>query len=89
LNVTVEGYSDSSATEAEAAERAEDIAIMLRASGLNAVARGMGARRPMGPSRMENSRVEIVISGDALGSTASWDKPYSLSLQRESEASHR
>jgi outer membrane protein OmpA-like peptidoglycan-associated protein len=86
LSVAVEGYADSAATEREDADRAEEVAALLRASGLRVAAQNMGTRRPMGTGRLENSRVEIVVSGDALGSTATWDRPYSLSLQRESES---
>jgi len=39
-----------------------------RLLGSNATARG----------REENRRVEIVISGDEIGSTALWDRPYTV-----------
>lgn len=87
LHVMVEGYTDSPATDSQAARRADVVANALRASGVpaNAVsAQGMGSARPLESNatqfgRTENRRVEIVISGDAIGNNPAWDRSYSLS----------
>jgi hypothetical protein len=46
-------------------------------------AAGLGDSRPVGPNstpeaRKENSRVEIVISGNAIGKLPVWDKTYTV-----------
>ena len=51
---------------------------------LVAAARGLGASRPLTSNgtesgRIANRRVEIVISGDAIGSIPFWDHTYSIS----------
>ena len=87
LRVEVEGNTDNEATSAQCEQRAQAVRSMLIARGLpaNAVtARGIGTSRPMGPNttaegREQNRRVEIVISGDAIGNLPLWDKTYSLS----------
>jgi flagellar motor protein MotB len=81
LRIIVEGHSASAATEREAAARAGHVAELLRSRGLQASARSMGNRRPAGPGRVENNRIEIVVWGEAIGTVASWDRPYSLSLR--------
>ena len=66
----------------------EAVRDALQRGGLRSVsARGMGTSRPLGPNsgpagREQNRRIEIVISGDTIGSLPSWDKTYSLSQQR-------
>jgi outer membrane protein OmpA-like peptidoglycan-associated protein len=83
LKIEVEGHSDSASTEALSWKRAETVRNGLIASGLNATARGLGATRPLtyngtANGRLENRRVEIVISGDAIGTLPFWDRTYSL-----------
>jgi flagellar motor protein MotB len=66
--------------------RAEAVRLAMMRGGLPAgsiYAHGFGNSRPIGPTltqheRSENRRVEIVISGDAIGSTAVWDSSYRL-----------
>jgi flagellar motor protein MotB len=82
LSVTVEGHSDSTATEMEARLRAEEVVASLRSAGIAASAQMIGDRRRIGPSAAENRRVEIVIQGDPIGGTAVWDQPYSISSNR-------
>lgn len=88
LTVGVEAYSDSPATEPEAAARAEEVAALLRAEGIQAFASMKGSQHPVGPGPLENRRIEIVVTGDSLGGSATWDRPYSVTLAPSSEA-HR
>jgi outer membrane protein OmpA-like peptidoglycan-associated protein len=91
LAIEVEGNTDSAGAEAEdiARERADVVCAALIRNGLrpdSVGARGLGNRRPIASnatsaSREQNRRVEIVISGSAIGSLPNWDKPYSLNLR--------
>ena len=92
LSVDVEGHTDSAASEATgvARERAEAVRATLIDRGLapNAVrARSMGSSHLVASNasqvgRMQNRRVEIVISGPAIiGSLPTWDHPYALRVQ--------
>ncbi len=77
----MEGYSDSAAKQATSETRAYAVRRVLTNSGLAAAsvtAAGLGDSRPLGPPGEENSRVEIVISGDAIGTVPFWDHTYSL-----------
>ena len=81
LRVAVEGYSDSAAKQPTSETRAYAVRRVLTNSGLAAAsvtAAGLGDSRPLGPPGEENSRVEIVISGDAIGTVPFWDHTYSL-----------
>jgi flagellar motor protein MotB len=86
LRVEVEGFTDSAATSSTAWRRAEAVQRMLQEHGLQQAqiaSRGMGDGRPVASNatpdgRMQNRRVEIVISGAAIGNTPFWDHPYSL-----------
>jgi outer membrane protein OmpA-like peptidoglycan-associated protein len=86
LRVMIEGHSDSTADAARASERAAAVRSALVAAGLpsGAVAsQGFGNSRPIvanasDASRVENRRVEIVISGDTIGTLPFWDRKYSL-----------
>jgi outer membrane protein OmpA-like peptidoglycan-associated protein len=85
--VEVDGYADASgeASETVANARAQRVRDSLVESGLNAAvvtARNMGSGHPLGPDRDQNRRVEIVISGAAIGNAPLWDKSYSLNLSR-------
>src|SRR5262249_6594448 len=75
LRVEVFGHSDTHANEPISWSRAEAVRTALLAQGLppGAVsARGLGATRPEASNataagRLENRRVEVVISGDPIG----------------------
>jgi outer membrane protein OmpA-like peptidoglycan-associated protein len=83
LRVSVEGYSDGAGKQATSEGRATAVRRVLTNTGLAASsisAIGLGDSRPIGPpGQPENSRVEIVISGDPIGSLPFWDHTYSLS----------
>ncbi len=89
LQVKIEGYTDTGNSEALSARRAEAVQGVLLGAGVpsNMVStRGLGDSRPVASNssesgRVENRRVEIVITGESLGSLPYWDHPYSL-LQR-------
>jgi flagellar motor protein MotB len=82
LRVSVEGYSDSAARQAVSESRAAAVRRVLTNNGLtpgSVSSRGLGDSRPLGPpGQEENSRVEIVISGDPIGTLPFWDRTYSL-----------
>jgi outer membrane protein OmpA-like peptidoglycan-associated protein len=92
LRVEVDGYSDASGEEAEAAcyQHARMVRDLLVSAG---VAASVISVRPLGNSeplasnataagREKNRRVEVVISGDPIGTLASWDKSYDLTAPR-------
>lgn len=87
LRVTVEGNTDSSATEALSQSRAESVRDALVNGGLrmnSIVARGLGNSRPTTSNateagRIANRRVEIVVTGGQIGDVPLWDRSYSLS----------
>jgi outer membrane protein OmpA-like peptidoglycan-associated protein len=87
LRVQVEGHSDSQVGEALALRRAQAVRDVLVADGLDASrasVRGLGTTRPVGSNatavgREQNRRVEIVISGEAIGDMPLWDHTYPLS----------
>jgi outer membrane protein OmpA-like peptidoglycan-associated protein len=86
LRVEVQGHSDSPETEAEASRRAQAVGDTLIRRGLASATvsvRSLGDSRLLGPNatphgREENRRVEIVVSGDEIGSMALWDHTYTL-----------
>ncbi len=86
LSVSIEGYTDSAARESLSRERAEAVRRELVAHGVPArsvSAAGLGTSRPLASNanvegRKENSRVEIVITGDPIGRLPLWDQTYSL-----------
>ena len=90
LSVDVEGYTDSAATNANSWSRARAVQRILVNQGLAAgrvSAHGLGDERPLvsnsSPARREeNRRVEIVISGEAIGTLPYWDRTYSLLPRR-------
>jgi flagellar motor protein MotB len=81
LNIEVEGHGE----EGSAARAAEVRDTMVR-GGLptdTVIARGMGMSRPLVAAgspgaREQNRRVEIIISGEPIGTLATWDRSYSL-----------
>ncbi len=87
LRATIEGSTDSAATESLAMKRAYEVRDAMTRAGLPSSsidARGLGASRPLTSNgtesgRIANRRVEIVISGDAIGSIPFWDHTYSIS----------
>jgi outer membrane protein OmpA-like peptidoglycan-associated protein len=86
LRIVVEGSSDSTANESQATRRAESVRQALIGHGLapdRATVRGLGDSRPLVSNsstsgREQNRRVEIVISGDSIGTLPFWDRTYSL-----------
>ena len=86
LRVDVEGFTDEPSTAPYTWKRAQAVQRILLEQGLPAervTARGMGDSRPLvsnsSPAgRAENRRVEIVISGEEIGSLPFWDRTYSL-----------
>lgn len=84
LSVRVEGYTDSGAALSQ--RRADAVRAALVSHGLPAgsvSAAGLGDSHPLASKetpqgREENSRVEIVISGNAIGTVPFWDRSYSL-----------
>jgi outer membrane protein OmpA-like peptidoglycan-associated protein len=89
LHVTVEGNSDSAAGAATAQRRAEAVRDLMIGNGLPAgqvVARGLGDSRLLvanssQSARAQNRRVEIVITGDAIGTAPFWERTYSLTMR--------
>lgn len=82
LGVTVEGHSDSPASEIEAGYRAQEIAASLSGAGIPASAQLIGDKRRLGASALENRRVEILIQGDPIGPVAVWDRSYTISSKK-------
>jgi flagellar motor protein MotB len=90
LQINVEGHTDSEAAGTLTLRRAEVVRGVLVERGLatgSVSAREFGNARPLASNatargREENRRVEIVISGDPIGSLPVWDRTYTLS-QRE------
>jgi LPXTG-site transpeptidase (sortase) family protein len=89
LRVAVEGHTDSAGAEALSEGRAEAVRGALVGNGLRddaVAARGLGNTRPLvsnasAAGRQTNRRVEIVISGEPIGSLALWDRSYTLMRQ--------
>jgi len=68
-------------SDAASARRAEAVREAMIARGVSpnaVVSRGFGNSRPIGTGSAENERVEIVISGDPIGTLPFWDRTYSL-----------
>jgi flagellar motor protein MotB len=81
LRIAVEGHSETASTADRAAGRAAAVRNSMVAAGLpaNAVtSEGFGDSRPLGSNLSENRRVEIVVSGDPIGTLPFWDRTYSL-----------
>jgi outer membrane protein OmpA-like peptidoglycan-associated protein len=89
LRIQVEGYTDLPNTEVVASQRAQMVRDALVAAGLSpsiVEARGLGAERPVtsnatAAGRAENRRVEVVISGDPIGTLPLWEHPATLTLR--------
>lgn len=90
IQIVVEGSSDSAGNDSQASRRAESVRRALVANGLpanRAAVRGLGDTRPLASNssaagREQNRRVEIVISGDSIGTLPFWDRTYSLMRRR-------
>jgi flagellar motor protein MotB len=85
LNIDIEAHSDTAQGEAEAHTRAQAVASVLRSSGLGVSVHDFGDTRPIGPNntvrgREENRRIEIVVSGDSIGTRPIWQETYTLTL---------
>jgi flagellar motor protein MotB len=89
MRVSVEGYTDNAAGFAVSEARAEAIRDSLVRNGLSpgaAMLRNYGAERPLTSNatpagRIQNRRVEVVISGDLIGSMPLWDRSYDVTLR--------
>jgi outer membrane protein OmpA-like peptidoglycan-associated protein len=87
LRVSVEGYADTAAGTMLSEERANAVRDSLLGRGLSSVtARNFGGERPLtsnatAAGRIQNRRVEIVISGDLIGSRPLWDRSYDVTLR--------
>jgi outer membrane protein OmpA-like peptidoglycan-associated protein len=88
LRIAVEGNSDTPEGSELARRRAQSVAAALTAAGIPAQrisCEGLANSRPVVSNapeqgRTENRRVEIVITGDAIGTVPSWDRTYPLSF---------
>ncbi len=86
LRVEVEGHAEGDGSEPFSLRRAEAVRAALVSHGVAAgsvSARGLGNTRPIAASttaagREANQCVEIVISGDPIGTLPFWDHTYSL-----------
>ncbi|MBI4909717.1 MAG: OmpA family protein [Acidobacteria bacterium] len=89
LSIEVQGHSDTAQFERMSRERAESVRrILIRENfPLNAVvARSYGDSTPVVANtstagRLQNRRVEIVITGDPIGQSPLWDRSYLLSIR--------
>jgi flagellar motor protein MotB len=87
MRVTVEGYSDTAASAGMSERRAEAVREMLAGRGVSGVsARNFADSRPLtsnatAEGHMENRRVEIVVSSDAIGSMPLWDRSYDVTTR--------
>jgi outer membrane protein OmpA-like peptidoglycan-associated protein len=90
LQISVEGNSDTPEGAGLARQRAGSVAAALMAAGVPAQrvsTQSFGDSRLLVSNsteqgRMVNRRVEIVITGDAIGTVPSWDRTYPLSFNR-------
>jgi outer membrane protein OmpA-like peptidoglycan-associated protein len=90
LHVAVEGHTDTADTEGKSEERAAAVRNILVSGGLPGKfvsSQGYGNSRPVASvvtvsGRIENRRVEVVISGDPIGTLPVWERTYSLAPER-------
>jgi outer membrane protein OmpA-like peptidoglycan-associated protein len=86
IRVEVGAHSDREGEDAVTQQEAEAVRQALAGAGLpssSLVARGYGNSNPRGPNTsggpaIQNRRIEVVISGGAIGDMASWDRRYSI-----------
>ena len=89
LRVAVEGHTDTPGAE-RSEERAAAVRSALVSAGLpgkSVSSQGLGDSRPIASSttvsgRIENRRVEIVISGDPIGTRPFWEQTYRIEPRR-------
>jgi outer membrane protein OmpA-like peptidoglycan-associated protein len=89
VRVSVEGFSDSAAGLGLSERRAEAVRDGLVSQGLPAnevSVRNIGDARPLtsnatAAGRTENRRVEIVVTGQQIGSRPLWDRSYNVMLR--------
>jgi outer membrane protein OmpA-like peptidoglycan-associated protein len=89
VHVSVEGYSDSAAGAGMSESRAAAVRDMLISRGVasNMLSiRNLADSRPLtsnstAAGRVENRRVEIVVSSAAIGSQPLWDRSYDVTLR--------
>lgn len=89
VRVSVEGYSDSATGAGLSEQRANAVRDSLVRRGVNPGAiteRNFGDERPLTSNaapggRVQNRRVEIVVSGEAIGSRPLWDRSYDVTLR--------
>jgi outer membrane protein OmpA-like peptidoglycan-associated protein len=87
LSVRVEGYAEAQALSQERAQAVRAALVAQGARPGSVAAIGFGDSRPIASNataagREQNRRVEVVVIGDSIGSTALWDRPYPLRSQR-------
>jgi outer membrane protein OmpA-like peptidoglycan-associated protein len=90
LRISVEGNADTAEGSEMARQRAQAVAAALTAAGVSPQrisCQNLGSSRPLVSNateqgRIENRRVEIVITGDAIGNVPSWDRTYPLSFNQ-------
>jgi flagellar motor protein MotB len=89
VHVSVEGFSDTAAGAGMAERRAEAVRDVLASRGLNS---SMMSTRNLADSRlltsnataegrMQNRRVEIVVTSPLIGSQPLWDRSYNVTLR--------
>jgi flagellar motor protein MotB len=85
LRVEVDGNSDTEATSAEALQRAAAVGRVFESHGLTRAVsiHGLADSRPIVSNHaaggaVQNRRVEILISGDAIGATPLWEQSSSI-----------
>jgi outer membrane protein OmpA-like peptidoglycan-associated protein len=89
LRIEVDGHTSDPDTAGLSQRRADAVREVLVSRGVppSAVtARGMGNSYPLGPNkspagREENQRVELVITGAAIGNIPYWEQSYTLTLR--------
>ncbi|HTS61254.1 MAG TPA: OmpA family protein [Candidatus Acidoferrales bacterium] len=81
LRIEVDGHGEQYATER--AGQVRDTMLQAGLSSSVVTAQSFGTSRPLvsnttAANREENRRVEIVVSGDPIGSLATWDRTYPI-----------
>lgn len=86
LHVAVQGYSDRGDQESVCQERADSVRRILEMAGMGrgtVSAEALGDSRPLTSNsteqgRLQNRRVEMVISGAPIGNLPTWEHPQTL-----------
>jgi outer membrane protein OmpA-like peptidoglycan-associated protein len=82
LHLKVEAHRDKPGSLAETRQDSERVRQGLISAGISPdviAAAGYGDTRPRAPKgQAENSRVELTIAGDAIGTLPGWDRTYTL-----------